>query len=88
MSPRLREIEMSEYDAETYESFSGHVRRQVQAMRVIIDSLQVQIRQNDKEQIEGVVQNYYYYIIIYYQWFVPSPRFSNHIIEISLVVFQ
>ena len=41
MSPRLREIEMSEYDAETYESFSGHVRRQVQAMRVIIDSLQV-----------------------------------------------
>jgi hypothetical protein len=32
---------MSEYDAETYENFAGHVRRQVQSLRVIIDSLQV-----------------------------------------------
>jgi len=46
---RLREIEMSEYDAETYESFSGHVRRQVQAMRVIIDSLQVHALQYNKQ---------------------------------------
>lgn len=38
---RLREIEMSEYDAGTYESFSGSVRRQVQSLRVILDSLQV-----------------------------------------------
>ena len=32
---------MSEYDAETYEKFSDSVRRQVQSMRVILDSLQV-----------------------------------------------
>lgn len=31
---------MSEYDAEMYESFSSRVRRQVQSLRVILDSLQ------------------------------------------------
>ncbi|XP_068732159.1 von Willebrand factor A domain-containing protein 8-like [Montipora capricornis] len=37
---RLREIQMTEYDAEMYESFSSRVRRQVQSLRVILDSLQ------------------------------------------------
>uniref|UniRef100_A0A3B4CIV5 von Willebrand factor A domain-containing protein 8 n=1 Tax=Pygocentrus nattereri TaxID=42514 RepID=A0A3B4CIV5_PYGNA len=37
---RLKEIEMSEYDATTYERFSGAVRRQVQSLRIILDSLQ------------------------------------------------
>lgn len=37
---RLKEIQMSEYDASTYERFSGAVRRQVQSLRVILDSLQ------------------------------------------------
>ncbi|KAJ8253375.1 hypothetical protein GJAV_G00212230 [Gymnothorax javanicus] len=37
---RLKVIEMSEYDAATYERFSGAVRRQVQSLRVILDSLQ------------------------------------------------
>lgn len=37
---RLREIQMSEYDAAMYESFSSRVRRQVQSLRVILDSLQ------------------------------------------------
>uniref|UniRef100_A0ABM5FZN6 von Willebrand factor A domain-containing protein 8 n=1 Tax=Pogona vitticeps TaxID=103695 RepID=A0ABM5FZN6_9SAUR len=37
---RLKEIQMSEYDASTYERFSGAVRRQVQLLRVILDSLQ------------------------------------------------
>ncbi|KAM3934338.1 von Willebrand factor A domain-containing protein 8 [Leptodactylus fuscus] len=37
---RLKEIHMSEYDATTYERFSGAVRRQVQSLRVILDSLQ------------------------------------------------
>ena len=32
---------MSEYDAETYDRFSNSVRRQVQSLRVILDSLQV-----------------------------------------------
>ena len=31
---------MSEYDAEMYEAFSLRVRRQVQSLRVILDSLQ------------------------------------------------
>lgn len=32
---------MSEYDATTYERFSSAVRRQVQSMRIILDTLQV-----------------------------------------------
>lgn len=38
---RLKEIQMSEYDATTYERFSGAVRRQVRSLRVILDNLQV-----------------------------------------------
>ncbi|XP_041662632.1 von Willebrand factor A domain-containing protein 8 isoform X2 [Cheilinus undulatus] len=37
---RLKEIDMSEYDASTYERFSSAVRRQVQSLRIILDSLQ------------------------------------------------
>ncbi|XP_064165757.1 von Willebrand factor A domain-containing protein 8 [Anguilla rostrata] len=37
---RLKEIQMSQYDAATYERFSGAVRRQVQSLRIILDSLQ------------------------------------------------
>ena len=38
---RLKEIQMSEYDAATYERFSGAVRRQVHSLRIILDNLQV-----------------------------------------------
>ncbi|KAJ8256112.1 hypothetical protein COCON_G00199760 [Conger conger] len=37
---RLKEIQMTEYDASTYERFSKAVRRQVQSLRIILDSLQ------------------------------------------------
>ncbi|XP_071467832.1 uncharacterized protein [Marmota flaviventris] len=37
---RLKEIQMSEYDAATYERFSGAVWRQVQSLRIILDNLQ------------------------------------------------
>uniref|UniRef100_A0A8C0ZUF8 VWFA domain-containing protein n=1 Tax=Castor canadensis TaxID=51338 RepID=A0A8C0ZUF8_CASCN len=37
---RLKEIQMSEYDASTYERFSSAVRRQVHSLRVILDNLQ------------------------------------------------
>ncbi|XP_033842695.1 von Willebrand factor A domain-containing protein 8 [Periophthalmus magnuspinnatus] len=37
---RLKEINMSEYDGQTYERFSSAVRRQVQSLRIILDSLQ------------------------------------------------
>ncbi|GFG34443.1 hypothetical protein Cfor_05032 [Coptotermes formosanus] len=37
---RLREIQMSEYDAQLYGQFSDAVSRQVQALRVILNSLQ------------------------------------------------
>ncbi|XP_053164187.1 von Willebrand factor A domain-containing protein 8 isoform X2 [Hemicordylus capensis] len=37
---RLKEIQMSEYDASTYEKFSGAVRRQVHLLRIILDNLQ------------------------------------------------
>lgn len=37
---RLKEIQMSEYDAATYERFSSAVQRQVHALRIILDNLQ------------------------------------------------
>uniref|UniRef100_A0A4W4EPU4 von Willebrand factor A domain-containing protein 8 n=1 Tax=Electrophorus electricus TaxID=8005 RepID=A0A4W4EPU4_ELEEL len=37
---RLKEIAMSEYDADTYQRISSAVRRQVQSLRIILDSLQ------------------------------------------------
>lgn len=40
---RLKEIQMSEYDASTYERFSGAVRCQVQSLRIILDNLQVML---------------------------------------------
>lgn len=43
--PRLREIQMSEYDAEMYEAFSSRVRRQIQSLRVILDGLQAKSRE-------------------------------------------
>ncbi|XP_005100871.1 von Willebrand factor A domain-containing protein 8 [Aplysia californica] len=37
---RLKEIQMSEYDGDLYEQYSKGVRRQVQSLRVVLDSLQ------------------------------------------------
>lgn len=66
---RLREINMSEYDAELYEQFLGHVRGQVQSLRVILDSLQAKGKErqwlknqaygdlDDTKLIEGITGN-------------------------------
>lgn len=37
---RLREIKMSQYDAEEYEKFSSNIKSQVKMLRVILDNLQ------------------------------------------------
>ncbi|XP_041484897.1 von Willebrand factor A domain-containing protein 8-like isoform X2 [Lytechinus variegatus] len=52
---RLKEIEMSEYDAETYERFSDSVKRQVTSLRVILDSLQAKAKERQwiKHQSSG-----------------------------------
>lgn len=46
---------MSEYDAATYERFSGAVRRQVQSLRVILDSLQVNISSQLSQRVCSVL---------------------------------
>ena len=38
---RLKQIEMSEFDGELYDSYAKSVRSQVKSLRVILDSLQV-----------------------------------------------
>ena len=38
---RLKEIQMSEFDGELYESYLKEVKGQIKSMRVILDSLQV-----------------------------------------------
>ncbi|XP_061647340.1 von Willebrand factor A domain-containing protein 8 isoform X2 [Phyllopteryx taeniolatus] len=42
---RLKEIDMSEYDATTYERFSSAVRKQVQSLRIILDALQAKAKE-------------------------------------------
>ncbi|XP_075230942.1 von Willebrand factor A domain-containing protein c12.2 [Lycorma delicatula] len=42
---RLEEIKMSEYDATVYESFSSAVAKQVQALRVILSSVQAKSKE-------------------------------------------
>lgn len=41
---KLREIKMSEYDAKLYDQFYSSVSQQVQALRVILNSLQAKSR--------------------------------------------
>lgn len=38
---RLREIEMSEHDADMYAKIIGKVRNQIQALRVMLSSIEV-----------------------------------------------
>ena len=38
---RLKQIEMSEFDGELYNSYAKSVRSQVKLLRVILDNLQV-----------------------------------------------
>ncbi|GCB77210.1 hypothetical protein scyTo_0016652, partial [Scyliorhinus torazame] len=52
---RLKEIHMSEYDAATYERFSGAIRRQVQSIRVILDSLQLGSPQQKPKRLRLLV---------------------------------
>lgn len=42
---------MSEYDAATYERFSSAVQRQVHALRVILDNLQITIERDSNEDV-------------------------------------
>lgn len=58
---RLKEIEMSEYDATTYDRFSGAVRRQVQSLRIILDSLQVNTSSSPTPAVSGL-KTYWFYI--------------------------
>ena len=37
---RLKQIQMSQYDAEVYNTFYNNVKRHIQSMRVVLDSLQ------------------------------------------------
>lgn len=37
---RLEQIQMSEFEAEVYEKFSSRVHRQVQSLRVLLESMQ------------------------------------------------
>ncbi|XP_064638932.1 von Willebrand factor A domain-containing protein 8-like [Lineus longissimus] len=52
---RMKEIQMSEYDADIYEQYAGSVRRQVQALRVILDSLHAKGKERQwvKHQTDG-----------------------------------
>jgi hypothetical protein len=52
---RLREIKMSAYDADLYEQYASHVRKQVQSLRTIISGLQAKSKDRQwlKNQTQG-----------------------------------
>lgn len=52
---KLREIDMSEYDAEIYESFLDNVKKQINILRVILDGLQAKSKERQwmKNQTSG-----------------------------------
>lgn len=64
---KLREIQMSPHDHTVYESFSAPVRRQVQQLRIILNSLQAKSKErvwqkhqtsgdiDDSKLIEGII---------------------------------
>jgi hypothetical protein len=53
---RLREIQMSEFDARMYETYSSHVRKQVQALKNILNGLQAKAKDRQwlKNQTQGM----------------------------------
>ena len=52
---KLREIKMSEYDSQMYEQYSMGVRRQVQSIRNILDSLQAKSADRWEQLLYGFV---------------------------------
>merc|ERR1719270_3050735 len=54
-SERLREIQMSEFDANLYDQYASQVRKQVQALRNIISGLQAKAKDRQwlKNQTQG-----------------------------------
>ncbi len=52
---RLRQIQMSEHDAELYERYAAQVRKQVTALRTIINGLQAKAKDRQwlKNQTSG-----------------------------------
>ena len=62
---RLREIKMSEYDAQLYEQYAAGVRRHVQTLRTILSSLQAKSKDRTwlKNQTSGELDDNRYAVI-------------------------
>lgn len=74
---------MSEYDASTYERFSGAVRRQVQSLRIILDNLQVILDSLIKDHGELVTLSLKYcpanVVTIWYIWELKADSGYNRV---------
>lgn len=74
---------MSEYDASTYERFSGAVRRQVQSLRIILDNLQVILDWLIKQHGELVTFSLKhcpaYIVAIWYIWELKADSGYNRV---------
>ena len=51
---RLRQIEMSEFDGQLYETYSKSVRAQVKMLRVILENLQVAFTLRERSREDDV----------------------------------
>lgn len=65
---------MSEYDAAMYERFSNAVRRQVQSLRIILDSLQVSCT---PQYITHTVGVYFMYDCLGWLYYTLSSTLQN-----------
>ena len=56
---RLRAIKMSEFESEVYEGYASQVRKQIQSLKNIINSLQAKAKDRQwlKNQTEGIMKN-------------------------------
>lgn len=52
---RLKQIQMSEYDAEVYNRFYSSVRKHIQSLRVVLDSLQAKGINTELPKLSGSV---------------------------------
>ena len=61
---RLRSIKLSEFDSQVYEGYASQVRKQIQSLKNIINSLQAKAndRQWLKNQTEGTLNLSTYYL--------------------------
>ena len=78
---RLRAIKMSEFDSQLYEGYASQVRKQIRALKNIINSLQAKAKDRQwlKNQTEGKIC-----VIFFYYLTLRETSISRYIIHMII----